>query len=88
MGPWPPCLRSPGRRPRIPAQFPTSPLLKDAQPTLRHYGFAVMFVAVACGLTLAAVGRGTTFAIYLSRVDGREAIGDAPSYNRSLHSAD
>src|SRR3984893_15226902 len=33
---------------------PPSPLLGEAQPTLRHYGFAVMSVAVAWGLTLAA----------------------------------
>ena len=36
------------------AQSPNSPLLEDAQPTLRHYGFAVMAVAVAWGLTFAA----------------------------------
>src|SRR6266852_3117735 len=36
------------------AQSPNSPLLGDDQPTLRHYGFAVMSVAVAWGLTLAA----------------------------------
>jgi len=36
------------------AQSPNSPPLGDAQPTLRHYGFAVTSVAVAWGLTLAA----------------------------------
>jgi signal transduction histidine kinase len=36
------------------AQSENSPLLGDAQPTFRHYGFAVMSVAVAWGLTFAA----------------------------------
>jgi hypothetical protein len=35
-----------------------------------------------------AVGRGTTFAIYLPRVDEREAMGDGPCHNRSRHSVD
>ena len=36
------------------ARSPNSSLLGNDQPTLRHYGFAVMSVAVAWGLTLAA----------------------------------
>ena len=36
------------------AQSADSPPLGDEQPTFRHYGFAVMSVAVAWGLTLAA----------------------------------
>lgn len=36
------------------AQSENSPLLGDAQPTFRHYGFAVLSVAVAWGLTFAA----------------------------------
>ena len=37
---------------------------------------------------VSAVGQGTTFAIYLPRVDEREAIDDGPCHNRSLRSAD
>lgn len=45
---------SSGAPPAGSAPSPISPLLGEDQPTLRHYGFAVMSVAVAWGLTLAA----------------------------------